>query len=88
MKFGINFFPTFRPNQKTTAEYYSQCLRVSERADELGFSSIKAVEHYFHDYGGHSPNPIVLLSAIASRTRRFAKAAAQRRNKESLSTNG
>ena len=82
MKFGINFFPTFRPNQKTTAEYYSQCLRVSERADELGFSSIKAVEHYFHDYGGHSPNPIVLLSAIASRTRRFAKAAAQRRNKE------
>jgi hypothetical protein len=56
MKFGINFFPAFRPNQKTTAEYYSQCLGVSERADELGFSSIKAVEHYFHDYGGHSPN--------------------------------
>jgi natural product biosynthesis luciferase-like monooxygenase protein len=43
---------------------------VSERADELGFSSIKAVEHYFHDYGGHSPNPIVLLAAIASRTKR------------------
>ena len=52
MKFGINFFPAFRPSQKTTAEYYAQCLRVSERADELGFSSIKAVEHYFHDYGG------------------------------------
>lgn len=70
MKFGINFFPAFRPNQKTTAEYYAQCLRVSERADELGFSSIKTVEHYFHDYGGHSPNPIVLLSAIAARTKR------------------
>jgi natural product biosynthesis luciferase-like monooxygenase protein len=69
MKFGINFFPAFRPNQKTTAEYYAQCLRVSERADELGFSSIKTVEHYFHDYGGHSPNPIVLLAAIAARTR-------------------
>ena len=69
MKFGINFFPAFRPNQKTTAEYYTQCLRVSARADELGFSSVKAVEHYFHDYGGHSPNPIVLLAAIAARTR-------------------
>ena len=71
MKFGINFFPAFRPNQKTTAEYFTQCLRVSERADALGFSSVKAVEHYFHDYGGHSPNPIVLLAAIAARTRRL-----------------
>jgi natural product biosynthesis luciferase-like monooxygenase protein len=70
VKFGINFFPAFRPSQKTTTEYFAQCLRVSERADALGFSSIKAVEHYFHDYGGHSPNPIVLLAAIAGRTRR------------------
>src|SRR5262249_30142233 len=69
MKFGINFFPAFRPDQKTTAQYYAQCLRVSERSDQLGFSSIKAVEHYFHDYGGHSPNPIVFLAAIASRTK-------------------
>jgi hypothetical protein len=23
MKFGINFFPAFRPNQKTTADYYA-----------------------------------------------------------------
>ncbi|HTE83235.1 MAG TPA: LLM class flavin-dependent oxidoreductase [Dehalococcoidia bacterium] len=70
MKFGINFFPAFRPNQTTTATYFTQCLRVSERADELGFSSIKTVEHYFHDYGGHSTNPAVLLSAIAARTTR------------------
>jgi len=71
MKFGINFFPAFRPEQKTAAEYYAQTLRVAERADELGYSSIKTVEHYFHDYGGYSPNPIVLLSAIAARTRRI-----------------
>jgi natural product biosynthesis luciferase-like monooxygenase protein len=70
MKFGINFFPAFRPHQATAAQYFAQCLRVSERADELGFSSIKTVEHYFHDYGGTSPNPIVLLSAIAARTHR------------------
>ena len=71
MKFGINFFPAFRPNQKTAAEYYAQTLLVSQRADELGFSSIKTVEHYFHDYGGYSTNPVVLLTAIAARTRRI-----------------
>jgi natural product biosynthesis luciferase-like monooxygenase protein len=69
VRFGINFFPAFRPEQMSTAEYYAQCLRVSERADDLGFSSIKTVEHYFHDYGGHSPNPIVFLAAVAARTK-------------------
>jgi len=70
VKFGINFFPAYRPTQASAAEYFAQCLRVSERADALGYSSIKTVEHYFNDYGGSCPNPIVLLSAIAARTRR------------------
>jgi alkanesulfonate monooxygenase SsuD/methylene tetrahydromethanopterin reductase-like flavin-dependent oxidoreductase (luciferase family) len=71
VRFGINFFPSFRPQDSTTAEYYDQCLRIAARADELGFSSIKTVEHSFYDYGGHSPNPCVLLSAVAARTRRI-----------------
>ena len=71
MRFGINFFPSFRPEDSTTADYYEQCLRLAVRADELGFSSIKTVEHSFYDYGGHSPNPCVFLSAIAARTRRI-----------------
>src|SRR5438552_220161 len=70
MKFGINFFPSFRPEDGTTADYYDQCLRLAARADELGYSSIKTVEHSFYDYGGHSPNPCVFLSAVAARTRR------------------
>jgi alkanesulfonate monooxygenase SsuD/methylene tetrahydromethanopterin reductase-like flavin-dependent oxidoreductase (luciferase family) len=69
MKFGINFFPSFRPEDSSTADYYEQCLRLAVRADELGFSSIKTVEHSFYDYGGHSPNPCVFLSAIAARTK-------------------
>jgi alkanesulfonate monooxygenase SsuD/methylene tetrahydromethanopterin reductase-like flavin-dependent oxidoreductase (luciferase family) len=69
MRFGLNFFPSFRLTDMSTAEYYSLGARLSERADELGYASVKTVEHYFHDYGGHSPNPIVLLSAIAARTR-------------------
>jgi natural product biosynthesis luciferase-like monooxygenase protein len=71
MRFGLNFFPSFRLDDMSTAEYFSLGLSLSERADELGYASVKAVEHYFHDYGGHSPNPIVFLSAVAARTRRI-----------------
>src|SRR5713101_4612911 len=71
MKFGLNFFPSFRASDYSTAEYFAQCLRLAERADQLGFNSIKTVEHYFFDYGGHSPNPVVLLSAVAARTQRI-----------------
>ena len=71
MKFGLNFFPSFRLSDCSTADYFAQCLRIAERADQLGFNSVKTVEHYFFEYGGHSPNPIVFLSAVAARTRRI-----------------
>ena len=71
MQFGINFFPSFRREDSSTADYYDQCLRLAVRADELGYHSVKTVEHSFFDYGGHSPNPCVFLSAIAARTRRI-----------------
>src|SRR2546422_9019295 len=71
MRFGLNFFPSFRPQDSTTADYYQQCLRIAERADVLGYSSIKTVEHSFYDYGGHSPNPCVFLSAGGARPQRL-----------------
>jgi len=71
MKFGLNFFPSFRTRDYSTAEYFAQCLRLVERADRLGLNSVKAVEHYFYDYGGHSPNPVVFLAAVAARTQRI-----------------
>jgi natural product biosynthesis luciferase-like monooxygenase protein len=71
MRFGLNFFPSFRRGDLTTAEYFDQVLRLAVRGDELGYHSVKAVEHYFHDYGGQTPNPVVLLAAIAARTRRI-----------------
>ena len=71
MKFGLNFFPSFRPSDYSTAEYFAQCLRLGARADHLGFHSVKTVEHYFFDYGGHSPNPVVFLAALAARTTRI-----------------
>src|SRR2546425_7124487 len=71
MRFGLNFFPSFRPEDSTTADYYEQCLRIAERADVLGYSSIKTVEHSFFDYGGHSPHPCVFLSAGGARPQRL-----------------
>src|SRR5207244_7355481 len=69
MKFGINFFPSFRPDDSTTADYYDQCIRIAMRADELGYSSIKTVEHSFYDYGGHCANPCVFPSPGGPSTR-------------------
>ena len=71
MKFGLNFFPSFRSSDMSTAEYFATVLRLAVRAEELGYHSVKTVEHYVHDYGGHTPSPIVLLSAIAARTGRL-----------------
>ncbi len=71
MKFGLNFFPSFRLSDMSTADYYEQSLGIAQLADQLGYSSIKTVEHYFYEYGGHSPNPIVFLAAMAARTQRI-----------------
>src|SRR5262249_29188880 len=71
MRFGLNFFPSFRLSDMSTAEYYQQVIALSEQADALGYHSIKAVEHYFNDYGGHTPSPLILLPALAARTRRI-----------------
>lgn len=71
MHFGLNFFPSFRLSDMSTAEYFQQVLALAERADALGYHSVKCVEHYFHEYGGHTPSPLVILAAIAARTRRL-----------------
>lgn len=68
MRFGINFFPTVDPSEKTGAEYYAECLDIAEEADQLGFHSIKIVEHYFSSYGGYSPDPLTFLAAASQRT--------------------
>ena len=70
MQFGVQFFPDVRPEQKSGEAYFQEALDLAEEADRLGFSHIRIVEHYFHYYGGYSPNPIVFLAAAAQRTRR------------------
>jgi alkanesulfonate monooxygenase SsuD/methylene tetrahydromethanopterin reductase-like flavin-dependent oxidoreductase (luciferase family) len=69
MQFGVQFFPDVKPEQKAGAEYFREALTLAEEADNLGFTHIRIVEHYFHHYGGYSPNPMLFLAAAAQRTR-------------------
>jgi natural product biosynthesis luciferase-like monooxygenase protein len=71
MRFGINFFPTVAPHEKSGAQFYDEALALCERADALGYSSVKIVEHYFNPYGGYSPDPVTFLAAVSQRTRRI-----------------
>ncbi len=70
MKFGIQFFPDVKPEQKSAQDYFQQCLDIAEEGDKLGYSHIRIVEHYFHYYGGYSPNPITFLAAASQRTKK------------------
>jgi len=70
MRFGINFFPTVAPNEKSGATFYDECLELCERVEELGFHHVKTVEHYFFPWGGYSPDPVTFLAAAAQRTSR------------------
>ncbi len=70
VSFGINFFSTVRADQKSAEQYFAEALRLSALADELGYSHVRTVEHYFRPYGGMTPSPIVFLAAVAARTRR------------------
>src|SRR5258708_31279147 len=70
MQFGVQFFPDVRPEEKSGEQYFQEALDLAEEADRLGFSHIRIVEHYFHHYGGYSPNPIVFLAAAAQRSRK------------------
>ena len=71
MQFGVQFFPDVRPEQKSGAEYFRNALELVEEAESVGFSHVRIVEHYFHYYGGYSPNPMLFLAAAAQRTRRM-----------------
>ncbi|MFQ6030680.1 MAG: LLM class flavin-dependent oxidoreductase [Dehalococcoidia bacterium] len=70
MEFGIQFFPDVGPEQKSGKDYWTEALHLVSLCDELGYTSVRTIEHYFHPYGGYSTNPIVFLAAAAMRTRK------------------
>lgn len=70
MQFGMHFFPTSGPDQESGADYWNGILSCVDLADELNFTHVRTVEHYFTRYGGYSPSPIAFLAAAAMRTKR------------------
>ena len=69
MEFGIQFFPDVGPDQMSARDYWADALHLTELGDGLGYTSIRTVEHYFHAYGGYSPNPLLFLTAAAMVTK-------------------
>lgn len=70
MEFGLNFFPDVGPDEVPAAKYWSEALYLTGLCDELGFAHARTVEHYFHRYGGYSPNPLIYLTAASQRTKK------------------
>ena len=70
MEFGIQFFPSVGPDQKSAEQYWGEALELTRLAEQLGFANVRTVEHYFHPYGGYSPDPLIFLSAAAAITSR------------------
>ncbi|MBN9080969.1 MAG: monooxygenase [Rhizobiales bacterium 62-17] len=71
MEYGVQFFPDVKPEEKSAARYFEECLNIAEQAESLGFTHGRMVEHYFHYYGGYSPNPLLFLASLAQRTRKM-----------------
>src|SRR6478609_415015 len=69
MEFGVQFFPAIGPDQKGADHYWREALGLTQLAEQLGFTNVRTVEHYFLSYGGYSPDPLIFLSAAAALTR-------------------
>lgn len=68
MKFGVQYFPAISPSEKSGQDYFAECIEVAVEAERRGFTHARIVEHYFHPYGGYSPNPMLFLAALSQRT--------------------
>jgi alkanesulfonate monooxygenase SsuD/methylene tetrahydromethanopterin reductase-like flavin-dependent oxidoreductase (luciferase family) len=55
---------------RTVPELYRQVMSQCELAEALGYDTFFCAEHHFHEYGV-VPDPAVMLSALAQRTRRI-----------------
>lgn len=68
MQFGVQFFPAIDPDEVPADRYFRDSLAIGEEAEKLGLTHARIVEHYFHRYGGYSPNPMLFLAALSQRT--------------------
>ena len=55
---------------RTVPQLYAQVMRQCHLAEDLGYDTFFCAEHHFHEYGV-VPDPAVMLSALAQRTKRI-----------------
>jgi alkanesulfonate monooxygenase SsuD/methylene tetrahydromethanopterin reductase-like flavin-dependent oxidoreductase (luciferase family) len=55
---------------RTIPQLYAQVMRQCELAEGLGYDTFFCAEHHFHEYGV-VPDPAVMLSALAQRTKKI-----------------
>jgi alkanesulfonate monooxygenase SsuD/methylene tetrahydromethanopterin reductase-like flavin-dependent oxidoreductase (luciferase family) len=55
---------------RTLPQLYQQIIAQAELAEQLGYDTFFVAEHHFHEYGA-VPNPAVMLSTLAQRTKRL-----------------
>src|SRR4051794_41913452 len=63
MEFGVQFFPAVGPDQKPADQYWREALELTQLAEQLGFTNVRTVEHYFLSYGGFSTPPPLFFFA-------------------------
>ncbi len=72
VKFGYYLLNTYVPElDGASPELYAHWLEQIDAAEDLGFDSLWVTEHHFRLFGGMIPNPQLLLTAAAQRTRRL-----------------
>jgi alkanesulfonate monooxygenase SsuD/methylene tetrahydromethanopterin reductase-like flavin-dependent oxidoreductase (luciferase family) len=71
MRFSIFSVNDHHPGlPRTVPELYAQVMRQCALAEALGYDTFFCAEHHFHEYGV-VPDPAVMLSALAQRTKRI-----------------
>ena len=69
MQVGIQFFPDLGPEQQSARDYWQDALHLVGLVDRYSYTHVRTIEHYFNEYGGYSPNPMLFLAAAAQITR-------------------
>jgi len=70
--FGYYILNTYVPElDGPAAAVYGRYLEQVDAAQALGFDTVWATEHHFRHFGGLTPSPQLLLTAISQRARRL-----------------
>jgi len=69
---GYYILNTYHPERDgSAADLYARYLEQAVAAEAAGFDTVWTTEHHFHAFGGMTPSPQILLTAIAGRCPRL-----------------